>query len=153
MRVRGAGTAAIARKVRPGVRVWVSVPQGPRVPDDGRDVVLVGAGAGIGPMVSVAQAAFRTSPPSRRIAVVARVSGLEDVPDMAGLPYWVSVGPRQVGTWVGPEGSIFHLGELGSWVGDARVVVCGPPGWCEAVVAQARGLGVPVHMIISEGFE
>lgn len=162
VRTLGRGTAQLVATVKSGDRVAVQGPYGlfstaTRTRDA---LVLIGAGAGIGPIVSLLQEADTV--PGRAL-VVLRASTPDDLLHHAevhdecarrGIPLVTLVGHRGPGSrWLpagmaGPTG----LRTWAPWLGDADLYVCGPDAWADEVVAEAHAEGLATEQVHIERF-
>lgn len=160
VRVLGKGTARLLG-VRPGTRVMVEGPYG-TFSDAARTrdaVVLAGAGVGIAPIRALLE---ETAVIPGRAAVILRASepgGLYLVDEITrlcrerGVALALLTGPRAGdGRWTPAAHPHLRLTDIAPFLTDADVFVCGPDGFTEAVVAEARALGVPSTQIHDERF-
>lgn len=170
-RVVGDGSARLAA-LRPGTRVLVEGPYGRMTGAErrGRKLLLIGAGAGVAPLVSLLESepyapgdatlVTRDSAPEaalRRPAIDAlvRARGVRHAP-LDG-PRSALSGPANAGAswlpashaaWRGPD-VIRHLAPD---LDEYDVFVCGPPAWMDAVVRDLRTAGVTPARIHTESF-
>ena len=160
VRVLGKGTARLVR-VRPGTRVAIQGPYGVFT-DAARtreSLVLVGAGVGIAPIRAILEGTHVTP---GRAAVVLRASepnGLYLIDEITalcrdrGAALVLLTGPRAGdGHWTPAANPTLRLTDIAPYLAEADVFVCGPDGFTEAVVAEARALGVPQEQIQDERF-
>lgn len=164
-RVVGDGTARLTA-LRPGTRVLVEGPYGRLTGDErrGRKLLLVGAGAGVAPLVSLLESepyapgdatlVTRDSTPdaalrSTAIAALVRDRGVRharlDGPRARSSAPWL---PASHSAWSGPD--VFrHLApDLAAY----DVFVCGPQPWMDAVLRDLRRAGVSASRIHTESF-
>lgn len=164
-RVIGDGTARLAA-LRPGTRVLVEGPYGGMTGErrQGRRMLLIGAGAGVAPLVSLLQgeaylpgeatiitrdttadAALRTD----ALAALVTDRGVRHI----SLPghragsgsAWL---PQSHAAWKGADA----LRYLAPDVQDHDVFLCGPPEWMAAVLHDLRDAGFPASRIHREAF-
>lgn len=163
VRALGKGTAQITRTVKPGDKVWVEGPYGlfstaTRTRDA---LVLVGAGAGIGPVVSLLEEADTI--PGRALVVLrastpADLLHYDEVHALCarrGIQLVTLVGHRGPGSRWLPASSIGSGDGLlawAPWLQRADVFVCGPAAWTDEVVAEARAEGLADEQLHFERF-
>jgi predicted ferric reductase len=164
-RLVGDGTARLAA-LRPGTRVLVEGPYGGMTGErrQGRRMLLIGAGAGVAPLVSLlegeeylpgqatiitrdttADAALRTD----ALAALVRDRGVRHI----SLPghrarsgaQWL---PQSHAAWNGAD-ALRHLAPDAQ---DHDVFVCGPPEWMGAVLHDLRAAGFASSRIHREAF-
>ena len=160
VRALGKGTRALVDGVRVGDKVMFEGPYGlfshaTRTSDQ---LVLVGAGAGIGPIVSMLEADEQAS----RVLVVLRASGPEDLAHLdevraacqrRGAELVTLVGHRDArGGWAPEPHGDLSLWQLAPWLGKADLYICGPTGWARTVIADATAKGMPTDQIHHENF-
>lgn len=152
----GDGSASVA-SLAPGTRVVAEGPLGRftlnhRYADN---VVLVAAGSGLAPIVSLLGAV----PAGARTAVILRARDSDDLPHLdevrsmakaLGASVHILTGKRGDG-WL-PADFQGTLTTLAPFVAHADVYVCGPEAWTRAVEADAIAAGVPARQIHSERF-
>ena len=161
VRVQGKGTRQLVDSVRRGDKVWFEGPYG-LFSDAVRTssaVVLAGAGAGIGPIVSVLQ---DTDVTPGRALVVLRASTPNDLLHFhevrnlcasRGVQLVTLVGRRgEDSSWLPASAAGGRLVQWAPWLTNADVYVCGPDAWTDAVVAEVRSSGVPDKQIHYERF-
>lgn len=161
VRALGRGTQQLVDTVKAGDRVWVEGPYG-LFSDAVRSrdaVVLVGAGAGIGPIVSVLQ--DTDTAPGRSLVVLrastpADLLHFDEVRQLCaarGVQLVTLVGRRGPdGGWLPASASGARLVHWAPWLTHADVYVCGPDAWTDAVVAEVQASGVPDKQIHFERF-
>jgi len=164
----GEGTDRLSG-IRPGTKVHFEGPYGTMTADRRRrrDVLLIGAGVGITPMLGLAKEISREQGTGRRPSVVV----LHRVHDIAAAPFvaeFDSLNRRnnvQVVRLIGPRGPasgwfpgpgridpVAALTALVPGVADREVYVCGPKPWAAAVRATLRSSGVPRRAVHLEDF-
>ncbi len=161
----GDGSGGLA-SLRPGTRVLVEGPYGRLTPEvhSGRKVTLVGAGVGITPLRSLledldygpGEAVLIQRSTAERDVLFRKE--LERIAARRGARVVHAVGRRVPGrdSWL-PAGAA-HLSDVAGLqhlvpdVAEHDVYVCGPDAWADAVVAAARGAGVPAQRIHRERF-
>ena len=168
VRVVGDGTQRI-RDLRPGQRVFVEGPYG-RVSGDIRQcdkMLMFGAGAGIGPMMSLltdqewapGQAVLVQR--EDRIDDAMMVADIEQLVAQRGLVWEQVIGlPAPSGSrWlpVGddgqPQDGVTYIRDLvGGDVENVDVFLCGPPIWMRGVEKDLDDAGVPADHIHAETF-
>ena len=164
-RIVGDGTARLAT-LRPGTRVLVEGPFGHLTGDrrQGRKLLLIGAGAGVAPLVSLLESesyapgdatlVTRDSTPEaalRRGAIAALVQhrGVRHVAlDGHRAPSGAAWLPASHRAWKGPD--VFR--HLAPDLADYDVFVCGPGPWMDAVVRDLGAAGVERSRIHTESF-
>ncbi|MCA0294893.1 MAG: ferric reductase-like transmembrane domain-containing protein [Actinobacteria bacterium] len=159
VRTLGAGSAALA-SVRPGTRVFVEGPYG-TFTDTARTsetVALVGAGIGIAPIRALLEDATFAAGNATVVLRASRADELYLLDEIEwlcrrrGANLVVLTGHRADGRWVPAESPELTLDELVPDLADADLFVCGPSGFTERVVAEARQSGVPARRIHVEDF-
>ena len=159
VRVGGRGTAALA-ELAPGTRVAFEGPSGafPHEHRSRRPLVPVGAGAGIAPIRALLEHADVTPGAA---TVVLRDSDLDRIPLLAEVAQLcdrldarlvVLAGHRTPGRWVPETDPGLTLADLVPDLAEADLYVCGPSGFVESVVADARAAHVPARQIHHEQF-
>ena len=159
VRVGGKGTAALA-DLAPGTRVAFEGPYGAFTHQHRtrRPVVLVGAGAGIAPIRALLE---DTDVTPGATTVVLRDSDLGRIPLLAEIAQLcdrldarlvVLAGHRAGDRWVPDTDPGLTLADLVPDVAQADLYVCGPRGFVDGVVADARAAGVPDRQIHHEQF-
>ncbi|MFB7884018.1 ferric reductase-like transmembrane domain-containing protein [Microbacterium sp. NPDC056057] len=164
-RIVGDGTARLAA-LRPGTRVLIEGPYGRMTGDErrGHKLLLVGAGAGVAPLVSLLEsepyapgdatlvtrdstldAALRGA----AIAALVRDRGVRhiplDGPRASSATPWL---PATHAAWNGAD-ALRHLApDLAAY----DVFVCGPQLWMDAVTRDLRAAGVAPARIHTESF-
>ncbi|HEX2857358.1 MAG TPA: ferric reductase-like transmembrane domain-containing protein [Propionibacteriaceae bacterium] len=161
VRVLGKGTRQLVDSLRPGDRVWFEGPYGlfSDAVRTSNAVVLAGAGAGIGPIVSILQ---DTDIVPGRALVLLRASTPSDLLHFhevrnlcasRGVQLVTLVGRRsEESGWLPASAAGSRLVQWAPWLTNADVFVCGPDGWTDAVVAEARASGVPDKQVHFERF-
>lgn len=164
-RIVGDGTARLAG-LRPGTRVLIEGPYGRMTGDErrGHKLLLVGAGAGVAPLVSLLEsepyapgdatlvtrdstldAALRGA----AIAALVRDRGVRHVPLIgpraSSATPWL---PATHAAWNGADA----LRHLAPDLGEYDVFVCGPQPWMDAVTRDLRAAGVAPARIHTESF-
>ena len=164
-RFAGDGTERLAT-LRPGTKVLIEGPYGHMTGDARRGdrMLMIGAGAGVAPLVSLLEAerwapghatlitrdtALEDGLRQREIAGLVRSRGLQHVAlpgaRAKGASPWIPVTHE---AWKGPD-VIRHL------TGDIRgydAYVCGPIPWMNAVVSDLKTAGFPADRIHTEAF-
>lgn len=159
VRVGGKGTAALA-DLAPGTRVAFEGPYGAFTHQHRtrRPLVLVGAGAGIAPIRALLEDADVTPGAT---TVVLRDSDLDRMPLLAEVAQLcdrldarlvVLAGHRAGNRWVSDTDPDLTLADLVPDVAQADLYVCGPRGFVDSVVADARDARVPARQIHHEQF-
>lgn len=161
----GKGTNQLIHSVKPGDRVFVEGPYGlfsdaVRTRDS---VVLIGAGAGIAPILSVLQ--DTDTIPGRALVVlrgtapenIIHFDEIRDACARRGIQLVTLVGRRggdstAAGSWLPASAAGAKLIHWAPWLSNANVYVCGPNPWTDAVVAEAQAYGVPDKQIHFERF-
>ncbi|MDN3496790.1 ferric reductase-like transmembrane domain-containing protein [Planococcus sp. APC 4015] len=164
-RVAGDGTARLAG-MKPGTRALIEGPYGRMTgaARDSRRLLMIGAGAGVAPLVSLLEGEDyapgtailitrdRSSADGLRQAAIAdlvRFRGIRHVPldgpRAAAGSAWL---PRTHSAWGGPD--VFR--HLVDDLSDVDAYVCGPDAWMDAVCADLRAAGVPAPRIHTEAF-
>lgn len=166
VRVVGDGTRRIST-LRPGTRVLIEGPYGAMTGRvrRGRRLLMIGAGAGVSPLVSLlmsldyhpGEATLITRESRREEALLTRP--IESLVATRGVTHMPIVGPRAIAgsTWMtGARGAAgdgeallrTHLTDPG----DTDVYLCGPPRWMASVRADLKRLGVPRDNVHLENF-
>lgn len=159
VRIGGKGTAALA-DLAPGTRVAFEGPYGAFTHQHRtrRPVVLVGAGAGIAPIRALLEDADITPGAA---TVVLRDSDLARMPLLAeigqlcdglGARLVVLAGHRAGDRWVPDTDADLTLADVVPDVAQADLYVCGPSGFVDSVIADARAAHVPLSQIHHEQF-
>lgn len=159
VRVAGRGTAALA-DLAPGTAVAIEGPYGAFTHDrrTSEPVVLVGAGAGIAPIRSLledAEVGTGVATVVLRDADVARMPLLDEIQqlcDAREARLVVLAGHRAGSRWVPESDPDLTLADLVPDVAEADVYVCGPAGFVDSVLADARAAHVPAEQIHHEQF-
>ena len=160
----GEGSARLAT-LRPGTRALLEGPYG-RLHADARrtdKVLLMGSGIGITPM----RAILEDLPAGVDVTVVHRVrdrgsavlaAELSALARVRGARYVLVEGPRvrERASWLPAQAAHLTdaqaLCQLVPDLAERDVYVCGSPGWMDAVLAAARGGGVPAEQLHAERF-
>ena len=149
VRVTDEHTAELAA-ARPGTRVIFAGPYG-AFTDASRTrngLVLIGAGADLAPIRSLLE--VTTAHPADTV-VILRASGpenlvlldeLRELCDDRGSALHLMTGPRHEDRWVSLGYAGHDLATLAPDLEDSDVFVCGPGGFVDSALAEARGLGV-----------
>lgn len=164
-RLVGDGTARLA-SVRPRTRVLIEGPYGEMTADarSGRTLLLIGAGAGVAPLVALAEEAA-WAPGEATLLVrdhseddALRRDAIARLERERGLRYAALVGPRARGAspwlpvghagWNGPDLLRYAAGDLDP----CDVYICGPGPWMDAVRTDLRRAGVASSRIHAESF-
>ena len=149
-------TAAMA-DLLPGTKVMAEGPLGRFTPDHRRahGTVLIGAGSGIAPMVSLLEDLDGSGP----IVVMLRARTPEEIPHLEevrtlvadrGATLYLLTGKRSHG-WL-PQGMAARMTQLAPALVASDVYVCGPQVWAETILAEARACGAPEEHIHIEEF-
>ncbi len=148
-------TSAMA-DLLPGTKVMVEGPLGRFTAHHRRahGTVLVGAGSGIAPMVSLLEDLDGTGP----IVVMLRARTPEEIPHLEevrslaaarGATLYLLTGKRSNG-WL-PQGMAARMTQLAPALIASDVYVCGPKVWADTILAEARKCGAPEeHLHIEE---
>jgi ferredoxin-NADP reductase len=162
-RVVGDGTERIAA-LRPGTPVLVEGPYGVLTGEQrtARTLLLIGAGAGVAPLVALAESETYPSGGAvlitrdhdeaeairaKRINELTRTRGLHHVRlDGARARIGSTWMPAAYSAWAGPDLLRYACADLTN----ADVYVCGPPPWMAAVIADLRRAGAPRSAIHTE---
>lgn len=159
----GAGTHAMQR-VRPGTAVMVEGPYGlfsDEARTTARGVVLAGAGIGIAPIRAILEETDTQGPTTviLRAHDESELYLVDEVAHLArrrGAALHVVVGPRDRSphgvSWLPATWRGARLSTLAPQLSDSDVFVCGPTGWAEAVMADARAAGVAPTRLHNERF-
>lgn len=149
VRVTDEHTAELAA-ARPGTRVIFAGPYG-AFTDASRTrdgLVLIGAGTDLAPIRSLLEAT--TAHPADTV-VILRASAPEELflldefqqlCDDRGIVLHLMTGPRHEGRWVSIGYAGHDLSTLAPDLENSDVFVCGPGGFVDSVLAEARDLGV-----------
>lgn len=160
VRALGSGTRALVEGVRVGDKVMFEGPYGlfTHATRSCDNLVLVGAGAGIGPIVSMLEAEDQAS----RTLVVLRASAPGDLAHLEeirarcqqrGAELITLVGHRDArGGWTPEPHGDHSLWQFAPWLGSADLYICGPTSWARAVIADATSKGMPTDQIHHESF-
>ena len=160
VRAAGRGTAALAG-LTPGTRVAIEGPYGSFTHDQRTrpSLVLIGAGAGIAPIRALLE---HTDVTAGAVTVVLRDSDAARIPLLAevdalcaarGARLVVLSGHRAAGgRWVPETDPTLTLAEIAPGIADADLFICGPRGFVDDVVADARAAQVPARHIHFEQF-
>ena len=161
VRALGDGSADVAR-VRPGTRVALEGPYGvfSEASRTKRRLTLVGAGIGITPIRSLLESAtFRPGEATVVLRTPAPADGwlLDEVRELSrsrGATLITVPGGRGRG-WLtdAAEQQGLDLTTLVPAVADSDLYVCGPRGWAEGVIAEARAAGLAPEQIHHERFD
>lgn len=157
--------------MRPGTNVLVEGPHGLLTPHvrTRRGLVLMGAGLGLAPLISLLQDAVRRGETASRPATVVRRlrTSPHQPPWQAELAELQRTGHIQLVDLVGPRGRsgpAWLPEHLSGWtataavhalipdIEDSDVFVCGTAPWSEAVAADLRAAGVPADALHVERF-
>jgi predicted ferric reductase len=148
-------TAAMA-DLLPGTKVMAEGPLGRFTTQHRRahGTVLVGAGSGIAPMVSLLEDLDGSGP----IVVMLRARTPEEIPHLdevralaadRGATLYLLTGRRSRG-WL-PHGMAARMTQLAPALIASDVYVCGPRVWADTILAEARACGAPEeHLHIEE---
>ena len=159
VRIGGKGTTTLA-DLAPGTRVGVEGPYGAftHAHRTRQPVVLIGAGAGIAPIRALLQ---DTDITSGTATVVLRDSDLDRLPmlgeiaqlcDQLDAHLVVLAGHRAPGSWVPDTDPSLTLADLVPDIAQADLYICGPGGFVDSVIADARAARVPARQIHHEQF-
>ena len=164
-RVVGDGTARIA-SLRRGTPVLVEGPYGVLTGEQrtGRTLLLIGAGAGVAPLVALAESetypsggavlitrdhAEKEAIRAQRIRELSRMRGLRHVRlDGARARSGSTWMPAAYSAWAGPDLLRYACAEIAV----ADVYVCGPPTWMAGVVTDLHRAGARRSSIHTESF-
>ncbi|MBQ9917524.1 MAG: ferric reductase-like transmembrane domain-containing protein [Microbacterium sp.] len=164
-RLVGDGTSRLA-SVRPGTRVLIEGPYGEMTADErtGRKLLLIGAGAGVAPLVALAEGST-WSPGEATLLVRDHAEGdalrreaIGRLERDRGLRYAALVGPRAPGAspWLSAGHAAWSGVDLLRYVApdldQYDVYLCGPGAWMDAVRADLRRAGVPSDRVHAESF-
>lgn len=149
-------TAAMAG-LRPGTKVMAEGPLGrfTTLHRQAPGTVLIGAGSGIAPMVSLLEELDGSGP----IVVMLRASTPMQIPHLdevralaesRGAALYLLTGRRSSG-WL-PEGMAARMTQLAPSLLSSDVFVCGPPPWRELILAEAGWCGVADEQLHTEEF-
>jgi len=148
-------TAAMA-DLLPGTKVMAEGPLGRFTAEHRRahGTVLIGAGSGIAPMVSLLEDLDGSGP----IVVMLRARTPEEIPHLdevrtlaaaRGATLYLLTGRRSRG-WL-PQGMAAKMTQLAPALVASDVYVCGPRVWADTILAEARACGAPEeHLHIEE---
>ncbi|PVE58745.1 ferredoxin reductase family protein [Microbacterium testaceum] len=164
-RIVGDGTHRLAA-LRPGTRVLIEGPYGTMTADErrGGHLLMIGAGAGVAPLVSVLEDA-EWAPEEATLLVrdhaeadALRTDAITRLVRERGLRHAALLGPRartaspwlplSHAEWTGPD----LIRYVTPRPADTDVFLCGPPPWMAAVRADLRRAGVPAERIHLEAF-
>lgn len=164
-RFAGDGTARLAA-LQPGTRVLIEGPYGRMTGDErrGRRLLLLGAGAGVAPLVSLLEgepylpgdATIVTRDTTPELAL--RTDALTALVRDRGVQHIALPGPRSRSgaAWLPETHSQWDgaqaLRHLAPDVLEHDVYVCGPPAWMDAVLRDLRTAGFPPSRIHRESF-
>ncbi|MCV2393150.1 ferredoxin reductase family protein [Actinotalea sp. M2MS4P-6] len=169
MGVTGDDGERIAR-MREGTRVMIEGPYGRLHPQvrTRPNLVLVGSGLGLAPLVALAQEAVLAGRLTNGPAImIRRLRSSQDAPMQADVDHLVRIGALQVVDLVGPRstsGTAWLPRKHGHMPGteavqrmvpnlaSADVYVCGTGPWVEAVAADLHAAGVPKTALHAENF-
>ncbi|WP_344427810.1 ferredoxin reductase family protein [Pseudonocardia ailaonensis] len=166
--IRGTGDfASSVRELRRGQSVWVDGPYGSFTCDSvpAAGLVLIAAGVGITPMMSMLRtAADRGDQRPHRLVSVARDTGdLLFRDELAMLRRYLDLEVTEVlrrpsGPWAGHTGEVdaaLLTGVLSTLDPDVRhdYFLCGPPAMVADVLAALTALGIPDDRIHTEQFD
>lgn len=164
-RVVGDGTSRVA-SVRPGTRVLIEGPYGEMTADarTGRKLLLIGAGAGVAPLVALAEEAA-WAPGEATLLVRDHTEGdalrrraIQTLERERGLRHAALVGPRSSGAspWLPSSHAAWSGGDLLRYVApdieQYDIYLCGPGPWMDSVRADLRRAGVASTRIHAESF-
>lgn len=159
VRITDEHTAELAA-ARPGTRVIFAGPYG-AFTDASRTrdgLVLIGAGTDLAPIRSLLEAT--TAHPADTV-VILRASAPEELflldefqqlCDDRGIVLHLMTGPRHEGRWVSIGYAGHDLSTLAPDLENSDVFVCGPGGFVDSVLAEARDLGVAPEQCHEEKF-
>jgi predicted ferric reductase len=164
-RIVGDGTHRLAA-LRPGTRVLIEGPYGTMTADErrGGHLLMIGAGAGVAPLVSVLEDA-EWAPEDATLLVrdhaeadALRTDAITRLVRERGLRHAPLIGPRartaspwlplSHAQWTGPD----LIRYVTPRPADTDVFLCGPPPWMASVRADLRRAGVPAERIHLEAF-
>jgi predicted ferric reductase len=164
--VRDLGTGSNRlQKVPVGTRVWFEGPYGlfSDVARTAPRLAVVGAGVGVTPIRALLEHA-RLAP--GEATVLLRCSDesetyhwdeIREIATAKGARFYTMVGPRarRGRAWMRQEDADrgVTLASVFPDLADSDLYVCGPGGWLDAVVEDARALGMPEHRIHAERFD
>lgn len=164
-RLAGDGSARLAG-MAPGTRVLIEGPYGRMTgaARDARRLLMIGAGAGVAPLVSLLEAEDYAPGTAtlitrdgtagdglrrRAIADLVASRGIRHVPldgERSRMgPTWL---PATHSAWRGPDVFSHLVGDPS----DVDVYVCGPNPWMDAVRRDLRAAGIPAPRIHTEAF-
>ncbi|SFS03669.1 Predicted ferric reductase [Microbacterium sp. cf046] len=164
-RVVGDGTQRLTR-LRPGTRVLIEGPYGHMVgaARQGTKLLMIGAGAGVAPLVSLLEEQPYTSGDATLITRdhsdgdAMRQDAIRDLVAKRGVRHAPLSGPRSPGpspwlsashgAWRGPDLIRYVAPDLDAY----DVYLCGPVPWMKSVTADLRTAGVAAGRIHSEAF-
>lgn len=162
-RVVGRGTAAL-RRVSAGTAVWFEGPYGrfTRSAQVARKVSIAVAGMGVTPIRAILEERpYRAGEATILLRATSAADAhlwaeVEELASAAGVAVTRMVGqrPQGVSTWMSAEAirSGSRIETVFPDLIDSDLYICGPEGWSELVVRDARAAGVPEERIHVEGF-
>jgi len=160
VRTLGRGTAQL-QGLRPGTRVMVEGPYGTFTASRraGRRMALVAAGIGITPIRAILEEA-RFAPGDVTVILRSSTPGelylLDEIKRLCqrkGARLISLTGHRAPGRWVPATAAETPIGELIPNVADTDLYVCGPAGFIDSVVAEARAAGASSGRIHTEKYD
>lgn len=147
--------------LRPGTRVMVEGPYGTFTASRraGRRMALVAAGIGITPIRAILEDA-RFAPGDVTVILRSSTPGelylLDEIKRLCqrkGARLISLTGQRAPGRWVPATAAETPIGELIPNVADTDLYVCGPAGFIDSVVAEARAAGASSGRIHTEKYD
>lgn len=160
VRTLGRGTAQL-QGLRPGTRVMVEGPYGTFTASRraGRRMALVAAGIGITPIRAILEEA-RFAPGDVTVILRSPTPGelylLDEIKRLCqrkGARLISLTGHRAPGRWVPATAAETPIGEWIPNVADTDLYVCGPAGFIDSVVAEARAAGASSGRIHTEKYD
>ncbi|MDU0346977.1 ferredoxin reductase family protein [Microbacterium sp. KSW2-29] len=161
----GDGTHRLAT-LRPGTRVLIEGPYGTMTADERRGgrLLMIGAGAGVAPLVAILEEAEWT--PGEATLIVRdhtaddalRVGAIDRLVRERGLRHAPLPGPRARTTspWLPASHAQWAGADLIRYVSplpaETDVFLCGPQPWMDAVRTDLRRAGVPAERVHLEAF-